>query len=135
MVVGVYVAPALATSEAITSFAFMLDDVPDPVWKTSIGKASSCLPSETSPAAAMIASAVSRGSTSRSRLARAADAFTWPIAWIRAGSIGVPEMGKFSTARWVCARHSASAGTRTSPMESCSMRKLMSSISGSTFDQ
>ena len=33
-----------------------------------------------------------------------------------------PEIGKFSTARWVCARHFAAAGTRTSPMESVSMR-------------
>ncbi len=35
---------------------------------------------------------------------------------ICAGSSGVPEIGKFSTARWVWARQSASAGTRTSPM-------------------
>src|SRR5690606_1391310 len=33
-----------------------------------------------------------------------------------------PDTGKFSTARWVCARHLARAGTRTSPMESCSTR-------------
>ncbi len=37
-------------------------------------------------------------------------------------SIGWPEIGKFSTARWVCARHLAAAGTRTSPIESFSMR-------------
>ncbi len=43
-------------------------------------------------------------------------------ARICAGSSGVPEIGKFSTARWVWARHRASAGTRTSPMVSCSMR-------------
>jgi len=66
-------------SDAITSLAFMLLDVPDPVWKTSIGNS--------------------------------------------AGSIGTPEMGKFSTARWVCAFQRASAFTRTSPMVSCSMRK------------
>ena len=38
------------------------------------------------------------------------------MAWISAGSIGVPLIGKFSTARWVCARHRASRGTWTSPM-------------------
>ena len=41
---------------------------------------------------------------------------------ISSRSMGVPEIGKFSTARWVWARHFAQAGTRTSPMESCSMR-------------
>ena len=35
---------------------------------------------------------------------------------------GSPEIGKFSTARWVCAPQCASAGTRTSPIESCSTR-------------
>ncbi len=30
------------TSEASTSFMFMLDDVPDPVWKTSSGNWSRC---------------------------------------------------------------------------------------------
>jgi hypothetical protein len=34
-----------------------------------------------------------------------------------------PLMGKFSTARWVCAPHKASAGTLSSPMLSCSTRK------------
>ena len=33
-----------------------------------------------------------------------------------------PDTGKFCTARWVCAPHSASAGTSTSPIESCSIR-------------
>ena len=41
-------------SVAITSFAFMFDDVPEPVWKTSIGNWSSSSPRATrSPAAAM----------------------------------------------------------------------------------
>ena len=31
-------------SVAITSLAFMLLEVPEPVWKTSIGNASSCSP-------------------------------------------------------------------------------------------
>jgi len=35
---------------------------------------------------------------------------------------GEPGDGKFSTARWVCARHFAVAGTRTSPIESRSIR-------------
>ena len=38
------------------------------------------------------------------------------------------EMGKFSTARWVCAWYLAFFGTRTSPMVSCSMRYSMSTV-------
>ena len=34
----------------------------------------------------------------------------------------VPEIGKFSTARCVWACHLAALGTRTSPIESCSIR-------------
>ena len=37
---------------AMTSLAFMFDEVPEPVWKTSIGNWSSCLPSAISSAAA-----------------------------------------------------------------------------------
>ena len=40
---------------AITSLAFMLDEVPEPVWKTSIGNWSSCRPAITSSAAATMA--------------------------------------------------------------------------------
>ena len=39
------------------------------------------------------------------------------------GSNAVPDTGKFSTARWLCAPHRAEAGTLTSPIVSCSMRK------------
>jgi hypothetical protein len=42
--------------------------------------------------------------------------------------IGWPETGKFSTARCVCAPQSASAGTCSSPMLSCSMRKPASAV-------
>jgi hypothetical protein len=44
VVVGVHRAPsARRRSVAITSLAFMFDDVPEPVWKTSIGNWSSQL--------------------------------------------------------------------------------------------
>ena len=64
-----------------------------------------------------------RRSTPIRAFTRAAAALTRPSARICARSRPRPEIGKFSTARWVCARHNASAGTRTSPMVSCSMRK------------
>ena len=35
----------------MTSLTFMFDDVPEPVWKTSIGNWSSCLPAATAAAA------------------------------------------------------------------------------------
>ena len=38
-------------TDASTSFMFMFDDVPEPVWKTSIGKWSSYIPVLTSDAA------------------------------------------------------------------------------------
>ncbi len=47
---------------AITSLAFMFDDVPEPVWKTSIGNWSSCWPSATSSPARAIRSASSASS-------------------------------------------------------------------------
>lgn len=95
---------ARVASVAMTSFAFMLDDVPEPVWKTSIGKCASCLPSATSSAAFAIASATSASRTPRRAFTRAAAAFNRPSARIWARSRPRPEMGKFSTARWVCAR-------------------------------
>ena len=42
-------------SEAITSLAFMLLEVPEPVWKTSIGNSLSCSPAATAAAACSIA--------------------------------------------------------------------------------
>ena len=42
-------------SVAMTSLAFMFDEVPEPVWKTSIGNWSSCSPAATASAAVAIA--------------------------------------------------------------------------------
>jgi hypothetical protein len=107
---------------AITSLVFMFDDVPDPVWNTSIGNSPSWAPDATASAASTIASAVSWSSTPSSAFALAHAALIVASARMCADSSGVPEIGKFSTARCVCARHSASRGTRTSPIVSCSMR-------------
>ncbi len=85
-------------SSAITSFAFMFDEVPEPVWKTSIGNWSSCLPSATSSPAFAIRSATPRSSSPRSALARAAAAFRRPSQWITGDGTGCPEIWKFSTA-------------------------------------
>src|SRR4051812_16763352 len=69
-----------------------------------------------------MASATSLSSTFSLALATAAEPFRPARALIRADSTRSPEMGKFSTARWVWACHLARAGTRTSPIESCSIR-------------
>ena len=45
-------------SAAMTSLAFMFDEVPEPVWKTSIGNWLSCSPAATASAAVAIASAI-----------------------------------------------------------------------------
>ena len=90
---------------------FMLLEVPEPVWKTSIGNWLSSLPSMTSVAAANIEStcASSNGflpvpvSFPKSRFATPQAYLTRPMAWIIAGGISQPEIGKFWTARWVCA--------------------------------
>src|SRR5690606_9764699 len=89
----------------------------------SIGNWSSRRPSATSSAARPMALASASGSRPRPALASAADALTRPSARMKPRGIGRPEMGKFCTARWVCAPHRASAGTCSSPMLSCSIRK------------
>ena len=89
---------------AMTSLAFMFEEVPDPVWKMSIGNWSSCAPAMTSSAAATIASLVAWSMTPSSRLVSAAARLICPSAAMWWGLRWSPEIGKFSTARWVCAR-------------------------------
>ncbi len=43
----------------MTSLAFMFDEVPEPVWKTSIGNWTSCSPAATASAAFAILAATS----------------------------------------------------------------------------
>ena len=85
-------------SSAITSLAFMFEDVPEPVWKTSMGNCSSWSPFATSSPALAIRSARSESSWPRSAFARAAAAFSRPSQWITGAGTGCPEMRKFSTA-------------------------------------
>ena len=65
-------------SAAITSFAFMFEEVPEPVWKTSIGNWSSSSPRATRSAAAAIRSALSASSRPSSAFTRAAAALIRP---------------------------------------------------------
>ena len=94
-------------SVASTSFAFMFDDVPDPVWKTSIGNWSSSSPFAMRAAAAAIRSALSRSSRPRSAFACAAAPLMRPSQRATGGGIGSPDTGKFSTALAVSAPQSS----------------------------
>lgn len=88
---------------ARTSFMFMFDEVPLPVWYVSTGKCASYAPVMTSSAAWAMASAM-RGSSVPSSLFASAAAFLMRAsAAICVDSSPEPEMGKFSTARCVCA--------------------------------
>ena len=85
-------------SVAITSFAFMFDEVPEPVWKTSIGNWSSSSPlAIRSPAAAM-RSAFSGSRRPSSAFTRAAAALMRPSQRATGAGIGSPETGKLATA-------------------------------------
>ena len=106
-------------SVAITSLAFMFDEVPEPVWKTSIGNWSSCSPAATCSPAAAIRSATSGSSSPSSPLTRAAAAFSRPSQCTTAGGMRSPETGKLSTALVVSPPQSCSVKSR---LPSCSCR-------------
>ena len=86
-----------------TSLAFILVEVPEPVWKTSRTNSSSHFPSATSRAAPRMASANSGLTCPRSLFTCAAAPLMSPRARMKRRGKRIPEMGKFSTARWVCA--------------------------------
>ena len=103
--------PAIAAS---TSLAFMFDDVPEPVWNTSIGNWSSCLPWATSSPAAAIRSAMSESSLPSSALVRAAAALIRPSQRTTETGTRSPDTGKLSTALRVSPPQSSSATTVSS---------------------
>src|SRR5829696_8412389 len=92
---------------AMTSLAFMFDEVPEPVWKTSIGNWPSCLPSAISSPASAIRFARSPSSRPSSAFARAAAPFTRPSQRTTAAGTRSPETGKLSTALRVSPPHSS----------------------------
>src|SRR5918912_4230875 len=85
----------------------MFEDVPEPVWKTSIGNWSSSSPAATRSPAAAIRSAFSASSSSSSAFTRAAAALIRPSQRATGGGIGSPETGKLSTAFRVSAPQSS----------------------------
>ena len=96
-------------SVAITSLAFVFDEVPEPVWKTSIGNWSSSSPFAIRSAAAAIRSAFSGSSNPSSAFTRAAAALIRPSHRATSWGIGSPETGKFSIALRVSPPQSSSS--------------------------
>ena len=109
----------------MTSLAFMFDDVPEPVWKTSIGNCASCLPAAISSPAAAIFSASSASSSPSSAFTRAALPLMRPSQRTTGSGTRSPETGKFATALVVSPPHSCSAGV------SCTLIGSSASSSGS----
>ena len=99
---------------ASTSLAFMFEEVPEPVWKTSTGNWSSCSPAATASPAAAIRSARSASSRPSSPLACAAAALSRPSQRTTGTGTRSPETGKLSTALVV------------SPPQSCSVKVVAS---------
>ncbi|MOA17970.1 hypothetical protein D3C78_1382550 [compost metagenome] len=89
---------------AITSLAFILLLVPEPVWYTSSGK---CVISAASSSswrqAAAMASPCAAVSCPSATLARAAASLASSSARMKPSGRRWPLTGKFCTARWVCA--------------------------------
>ena len=92
---------------AMTSLEFMFDDVPEPVWKTSIGNCASCLPSAISSPAAAIFSASSASSSPSSAFTRAAVPLMRPSQRTTGSGTRSPDTGKFATAFVVSPPHSS----------------------------
>jgi hypothetical protein len=102
----------------------MLVDVPAPPWIISTAKASSCAPAITLAQTDSMMRALSAGNTPKVQLARAAASFTAPKARITSGKSDnfMPDIGKFSIARWVWMPQSRSAGNSIVPKLSVSKR-------------
>src|ERR1700691_4528618 len=97
-------------SAAITSFAFVFVEVPEPVWKTSIGNCASCLPAAISPAPLAMLAARRLSSRPSSPLTSAAAPFTRASQRTTDTGTRSPEIGKFSTALVVSAPPSCFSG-------------------------
>ena len=92
----------------MTSFAFMFDEVPQPVWNTSIGNWSSNSPSAIRSPAAAIRDALSSSSSPSSAFTCAAALLIRPSQRTTGTGICSPETGKFATALVVSPPHSCS---------------------------
>ena len=108
---------------ASTSLAFMLEEVPEPVWKTSTGNWSSCSPAATASPAAAMRSARAGSSPPSSPLTRAAAAFSRPSQRTTGTGTRSPDTGKLSTALVVSPPQSCSV-TSMPPSKSLSAQRI-----------
>ena len=93
----------------------MFVEVPEPVWKTSIGNWSSCWPAATSSPARAMRSAISASSRPSSAFTRAASALMRPSQRTTGVGTRSPETGKFSIAFVVSAPQSCLLNGHQSP--------------------
>src|SRR3954451_4153896 len=82
----------------MTSLVFMLDEVPEPVWKTSIGNWLSCSPAAIAAPASAISCASAWSRLPSSALTRAAVPLIRPSQRMTETGTVSPEIGKLSTA-------------------------------------
>mmetsp|Transcript_34926 Transcript_34926/g.88624 ORF Transcript_34926/g.88624 Transcript_34926/m.88624 type:complete len:228 (-) Transcript_34926:2-685(-) len=117
----------------MTSFTFMLDCVPLPVWKTTSGKWSASVPAMTSSAAATMAPPTFLSMSPASMLYCVAHFLSTPYALITGSGMRAaePPIGKFWSERCVCAPQSTSVLTSIGPKASLSVRVESSRLSGS----
>src|SRR3954464_1342224 len=85
-------------SDEMTSLVFMLDEVPEPVWKTSIGNWLSCSPAAIAAPASAISCASALSRLPSSALTRAAVPLIRPSQRMTETGTVSPEIGKLSTA-------------------------------------
>ena len=109
----------------MTSLAFMLDWVPEPVCQTTSGKWSSRSPSITSWAAERMASATSPSSLPSASFTVAEACLTMPSARMIERGIRSSPILKFSSERCVCAPQYLSSATSMAPMLSVSVRVVV----------
>src|SRR5215210_5846412 len=113
---------------AITSLAFMFDEVPEPVWNTSIGNWSSCSPLATSSPAAATRSAISASSSPSSPFTRAAAALMRPSQRTTGAGTRSPETGKLSTALRVSEPHSSCCTAMPPSLSRASSRPFAAAV-------
>ena len=108
---------------AITSLAFMFEEVPEPVWKTSIGNWSSCSPAATASPAAGDPLGEVGVEPAQLAVGLAAAAFSRPSQRTTGTGTRSPETGKLSTALVVSPPQSCSVKVDAS-MKSCPWQRI-----------
>src|SRR3954452_10775292 len=114
----------------MTSLVFMLDEVPEPVWKTSIGNWLSCSPAAIAAPASAISCASALSRLPSSALTRAAVPLIRPSQRMTETGTVSPEIGKLSTAFLVSPPYSVFFFTGGMTLQPTAARREASSQEG-----